>query len=103
MKRVLVGVAQVVPMLVVGVAAMLWHPSKTSFMLWQSATERRTFEPDWLAAVVLVYLLILGAEALRKRLQSGLPLATISLAVALVVGFVLKFGYKLIDTTHYGF
>jgi hypothetical protein len=94
MKHVLSALGQTILLLLVGAAVMLWHPLGLSHVLWQSATQRRTFEADWLVAVVGVYLVIVLIEALRKRLRGGLAPATLALALAIALGLAMKFGFK---------
>ncbi len=103
MKHVLSALAQTILLLIVGAVVMLWHPLGLSHMLWQTATQRRTFEADWLIAVFVVYLVIVLIEALRKRLRGGLAPATVALVLAIALGLAMKFGFKLTDVTHYGF
>jgi hypothetical protein len=53
----------------------------------------RYFDPTGLILTLLLYIFILIIEAARKRLQVSGVRTTIALALALIVGFILKFGF----------
>ena len=53
----------------------------------------RYFVPDGLILTVLLYLLILIIEAARKSLRTSGVRTTLALALALIAGFILKFGF----------
>jgi hypothetical protein len=54
----------------------------------------RVFVYDGLLLMLLVYVLILLIAAARRRIPSALPNATIALALALILGLLMKFGFK---------
>jgi hypothetical protein len=54
----------------------------------------RVFVYDGLLLMLAVYILVLLIAAARKRINIALPNATIALALALVVGLLMKFGLK---------
>jgi hypothetical protein len=54
----------------------------------------RVFVYDGLLLMLLVYVLILLIAAARRRISLAWPNATIALALALIVGLLMKFGLK---------
>ena len=54
----------------------------------------RVFVYDGLLLMLLAYLLILLIAAARKRIAIALPNATIALVLALLIGLLMKFGFK---------
>jgi hypothetical protein len=53
----------------------------------------RYFVPDGLILTLLLYILILIIEAARKTVRTSGVRTTIALALALIAGFILKFGF----------
>ena len=92
--KVFIAVLQALLMLVAGVAAMFWRPFGVTHVLWRTDAGIRTFEFDWVIAVAIVYLLLLGVALLRKRIKTALPWTTLALALSLLAGFTLKLGFK---------
>jgi hypothetical protein len=56
--------------------------------------DHRLFTYDGVVLMLLVYLLILAIEALRKRLRSGGAPTTVALILALALGLMMKFGLQ---------
>jgi hypothetical protein len=54
----------------------------------------RVFVYDGLLLMLVLYVLILLIAAARKRLPFTWPNATIALAFALILGLLMKFGFK---------
>ena len=74
----------------VGFAVGISVPAlRVSRVLSQTATNTRTYDFDWLIAVLLVYALLLMVGALRKRLRATALTATVALAI--VVAALLLF------------
>ena len=94
MKRILSVVFQFILYLVVfGVGSLL--PAFSILPTWSIPTgPGRVFVLDGLLLMLLVYVLILLIAAARKRLPIALPNATIALVLALVLGLLMKFGFK---------
>jgi hypothetical protein len=53
----------------------------------------RFFVPDGLLLAILVYLVIVGIGAARKRLPHAAIAPTIALVIAVVLGLLSKFGW----------
>jgi hypothetical protein len=94
MKRVLSVVFQFILYLVVfGIGSLL--PGANVLPTWSLSTgPGRVFVYDGLLLMLLVYVLVLLIAAARKRLPSALPNATIALILALLIGLLMKFGFK---------
>ena len=70
-------------------------PIFTSVPTWQVQTgPNRFFVLDGLFLALIVYLLILLIEALRKRLRGPGALTTLALVLALALGLAMKFGFR---------
>ena len=92
--KVLIAVLQALLMLIAGIAAMFWRPFGITHQLWRTDAGIRTFELDWVIAVAIVYLLLLGIALLRKRIKIALPWTSLALGLSLLAGFALKLGFK---------
>jgi hypothetical protein len=93
-KAILV-VLQTVLFLLLFAAGSFLLPFFPALPVWQVQTGTgRVFVLDGLVLALLVYLLILGIEAARKRLRGPGGLTTLALALALALGFAMKFGFK---------
>jgi hypothetical protein len=98
MKRAFFVLVEFVLFFVVFLAGSLWDPFKMKwFVSHPTLTSTRFFVPDGLILMAVVFVLILGIEAARKRLASGGMVATIAFAMALLLGFLSKFGWATHD------
>lgn len=94
MKRVLSVVLQFILYLVVFAAGSLLPGANVLPTLSIPAGTGRVFVYDGLLLMLIVYILILLISAARKRIHVAWPNATIALVLALIVGLVMKFGFK---------
>lgn len=94
MKRVLSIVLQFLLYLVVfGAGSLL--PAFGILPTWTLSTgPGRVFVYDGLLLMLAVYVLILLIAVARKRLPITLPNASIALVLALLLGLLMKFGFK---------
>jgi hypothetical protein len=94
MKRILSIVLQfVLYLFIFGVGSLL--PAFNLLPTWSLSTgPGRVFVYDGLLLMLLAYLLILLIAAARKRIAIALPNATIALVLALLIGLLMKFGFK---------
>jgi hypothetical protein len=98
MKKAFFVLVEFVLFFVVFLAGSLWDPFKMKwFVSHPTLTSTRFFVPDGLILMAVVFVLILGIEAARKRLASGGMVATIAFAMALLLGFLSKFGWATHD------
>ena len=58
-----------------------------------SANVHRTFVPDGLLLMVILFVLILIMEALMKRLRTFAPWTTLAFVLAAIVGYAMKLGF----------
>ena len=96
MKRVLSIVLQfILYILVFGVGSLL--PAFHILPTWSLSTgPGRIFVYDGLLLMLALYVLILLIAAARKRLPLAWPNSTIALVLALILGLLMKFGFKSI-------
>jgi hypothetical protein len=96
MKRVLFVFLQFILYIVVfGVGSLL--PAFHILPTWSiSIGPGRVFVYDGLLLMLLVYVLTLLIAAARKRIYRTLPNSSIALVLALILGLLMKFGFKSI-------
>jgi hypothetical protein len=94
MKRVLSAVFQfILYLFVFGIGSLL--PGANVLPTWSIPTgPGRVFVYDGLLLMLLVYVVILLIAAARKRINVAFPNATIALVLALILGLIMKFGFK---------
>lgn len=71
-------------------------PSFSSLYWPVQTAPGRVFVLDGLILTLIVYLLILAVEAVRRRLRGAGGLTTLALVLALVLGLAMKIGFKSI-------
>jgi xanthine/uracil permease len=92
MKKALATVGQFLLFLFIfAVGSFLWHPFNLHWAMTASAHASRYFVPDGLLLALGVFLAILAVQALRKRLCDS-PWTVLSFALAVAIGYALKFG-----------
>ena len=96
MKRVLSVVLQFVLFLAVFLVGSLLPGANLLPMISVGAGAGRIFVLDGLFLMLGVYALILLIAAARKRLHTAWPNSTLALALAIILGLAMKFGFKSI-------
>jgi hypothetical protein len=96
MKRVLSVVLQFVLFLVVFLVGSLLPGANLLPMITVGAGAGRIFVLDGLFLMLAVYILILLVAAARKRIPAAWPNSTLALAMAIILGLAMKFGFKSI-------
>jgi hypothetical protein len=96
MKRVLSVVLQFVLFLVVFLVGSLLPGANLLPMITVGAGAGRIFVLDGLFLMLAVYILILLVAAARKRIPAAWPNSTLALALAIILGLAMKFGFKSI-------
>jgi hypothetical protein len=77
-----------------GIIVGVFNPLHFQWFVTHPAPDRtRYFDPTGLILTLLLYILILIIEAARKAIRTSAVRTTIALALALVAGFILKFGF----------
>lgn len=70
-------------------------PFLPAIPVWQIGTgPGRAFVLDGVVFALLFLLIILGVEAVRKRLRDSGLVSTSAFALALVLGLLMRFGFK---------
>ena len=97
MKRVLFTLLQFVLFLFLfaigGVLPLFRLPSVIT--RWADGT--RGFQWDGILLMLALFVLILLIEALRKRIRYAAPWTALALALAAILGLVMKFGFMSFD------
>lgn len=84
---------QFVLFLVVFLAGSLLNPLHLRWGLTTSSTVTRYFVPDGLLLAFVLCGVILLIAALKKKLPSAAVTSAIALVLAIVVGFIARFGF----------
>jgi hypothetical protein len=93
MKTILLAVLQALLFYVVFLVGSLWDPFHMKWWVHPlSPTVTRYFVPDGLILAAALYLLILAAEAARKRLLPSGLVTTAAFVAAVALGALSKFG-----------
>lgn len=93
MKNFFLLCLQFVVFLIVFAAGSLFPPFRIEHVLAATPTFTHIFVADGLVLMVTLYVLLVVAEALMKRLRKGIPWTTLALILAAVIGLYLKFGF----------
>jgi hypothetical protein len=96
MKRVLSVVLQFILFLAVFFAGWVLAGFNILPTLSISVGAGRVFVYDGVLLMFALYVLILLIAAARKRIHSAWPNSTVALALALILGLAMKFGFKSI-------
>ncbi len=92
-KAILVVLQTLLFLLLFGVGSFL--PVFSPVPTWQVQTgPSRFFVMDGLVLTVVVYLVILLTELVRKRSRGGGALTTLAFFLALALGLAMRFGFK---------
>ncbi|ADW67379.1 hypothetical protein [Granulicella tundricola] len=67
------------------------------FVTHPTLTSTRYFKADGLLLAFAVYVLVILIEAARKRISTAAPWTTLAFLLALVIGFLSKFGFATHD------
>ena len=94
MKNVFAAVAQFVLFLVVFAAFSFVPPLHLEHVLGTTAEGTRVFIWDGLLISALLFVVILGVEAARKRLARAGVWTTAAFVLAALVGLAIKLGFK---------
>src|SRR5580698_2896007 len=72
------------------------HPWHYEHVVGVSSVGTRIFIGDGLHLMLLLYLVIVAIEIMRKRLRSSVPWTTLALLAAMGLGFMMKLGFKTV-------
>lgn len=93
MKKILFTVLQLLLFLIVFAAGSFLPPFHLEHIIIATPGFTRIFIADGIVLTLLLYIVIVLAEALRKRLRTAAPWTSLALVLALVFGLMMKFGF----------
>ena len=108
MKRALLIALQTVLLLITAVVfgvvlpGLHRSPFHVVHVLSQQGFLRRQYEFDWLIAVVLGYLLLVLIGLVTRRIRTSWVGSTIALVLTILIGMLLKFGFKEVNLLYGG-
>jgi hypothetical protein len=98
MKKIVFIFLQFVLFLLVFLAGSIWNPLRLQwFITHPTPTATRYFAPEGLLLMVALYIAILVIELLRKRVLAAAIPTTVAAVLALLLGWVAKFGFVTHD------
>jgi len=93
MKNVLWTILQFLLFLLLFAAGSFVPVMHLQQVLSTTAEGTRIFYWDGIVLMTLLFLVILGIEAARKRLRTAAPWTALALALAAIAGLAMKFGF----------
>jgi hypothetical protein len=93
MKNAVFTVLQLILFLIVFLVGSLIPPFHFEHVLIATPGFTRVFVADGLLLMLLLYIVIVLGEVMRKRLRTAAPWTTLALILATVFGLMMKFGF----------
>jgi hypothetical protein len=93
MKNAVFTVLQLVLFLIVFLVGSLVPPFHFEHVLIATPGFTRVFVADGILLMLLLYIVIVLGEVMRKRLRAAAPWTTLALIFAIVFGLMMKFGF----------
>jgi hypothetical protein len=94
MKNVVLTILQLILFLMVFFVGSLFPPFHFEHVLIATPGTTRIFVADGLVLALVLFVLIVILEAVRKRLRIAVPWTTLAFLLAIVFGLMMKFGFK---------
>jgi uncharacterized membrane protein YpjA len=94
MKNVVLTILQLILFLVIFFLGSLFPPFHFEHVLIATPGTTRIFVADGLVLALVLFVLIVILEAVRKRLRIAAPWTTLAFLLAVVFGLMMKFGFK---------
>jgi hypothetical protein len=94
MKNVVLTILQLILFLVVFFIGSLFPPFHFEHVLIATPGTTRIFVADGLVLALVLFVLTVILEAVRKRLRIAAPWTTLAFLLAVVFGLMMKFGFK---------
>ena len=94
MKNVVLTILQLILFLIVFFVGSLFPPFQFEHVLIATPGTTRIFVADGLVLALVLFVLIVILEAVRKRLRIAAPWTTLAFLLAVVFGLMMKFGFK---------
>jgi hypothetical protein len=96
--KILLAILQTLLFFVAFAAGSFWAPFKIKYVIAFSPQGSRIFYWDGIILMLVLFVVVLLIEALRKRLRTAAPWTVAALALATVVGLCCKLGFLTIGT-----
>ena len=97
MKSVVFTILQLILLLMVFFVGSLFSPFHFEHVLIATPGTTRIFVADGLVLALVLYVLIVILEVVRKRLRTAAPWTTLAFLLAVVFGLMMKFGFKTLS------
>jgi len=94
MKNVVLTILQLILFLAIFFLGSLFPPFHFEHVLIATPGTTRIFVADGLVLALVLFVLIVILEAVRKRLRIAAPWTTLAFLLAVVFGLMMKFGFK---------
>jgi uncharacterized membrane protein YpjA len=94
MKNVVLTILQLILFLIVFFVGSIIPPFHLEHVLIATPGTTRIFVADGLVVALILYILIVIVEVVRKRLRTAAPWTTLAFLLAVVFGLMMKFGFK---------
>jgi hypothetical protein len=93
MKNAVFTILQLILFLIIFFVGSIFPPFHFEHVLIATPGTIRVFIADGLLLALALYVLIVAVQVFRKRLRVATPWTTLALVLALVFGFMMKFGF----------
>ena len=93
MKNIVATILQFILFLLVFGIFSLFPPLHLQHVISSTPAGARIFVADGLVLTLALYLVVLGIEAFTKRLPAAAPWTSLAFVLAVVLGFLMKFGF----------
>jgi hypothetical protein len=93
MKKALIALFQFVLFLLIFFFGSILPPFHFEHIILATPGSTRIFIADGLLLTLVLYVLIVIVQVLRKRLRTATPWTTLALILAIVFGLMMKFGF----------
>jgi uncharacterized membrane protein YpjA len=93
MRNVVFTILQLILFLIVFFIGSILSPFHLEHVILATPGVTRIFIADGLVLTIILYILIVLIEVLRKRLRASVPWTTLAFVLALAFGLMMKFGF----------
>jgi hypothetical protein len=96
--KILLAILQALLFFIAFAVGSFMTPFKLMQVIASSPRGSRVFYWDGIVLMLIVFLVIIGIEAARKRLRTAAPWTTAALVLATVAGLAVKLGFLTTGT-----
>jgi|ERR1700722_8526075 uncharacterized membrane protein YpjA len=93
MKNVVFTILQLILFLIVFFIGSIFPPFHFEHVILATPGVTRIFIADGLVLTIILFILIVLIEVLRKRLRTSVPWTALAFVLALAFGLMMKFGF----------